>query len=168
MTRMIFGRMKIKFSHYPACNFSERSFPPTSPLSPRLAELRQLLQTEQRNLASFESSPVSKTEVQASKLSVLESADWNIKPSNKRTLEDKFGRFHDYLRISLTERCNLRCTYCMPAEGIELSPSENMLTADEIITLASYFVRWMLSHFSSLLLLFALFICSTLLKVGRA
>lgn len=41
-------------------------------------------------------------------------------------------RFHTYLRISLTERCNLRCQYCMPAEGIDLTPSEDLLTAQEI------------------------------------
>jgi GTP 3',8-cyclase / cyclic pyranopterin monophosphate synthase len=58
-----------------------------------------------------------------------------------KLLEDRFGRFHDYLRISLTERCNLRCTYCMPADGTTLTPTELMLTTDEIITLASYFVK---------------------------
>lgn len=38
-------------------------------------------------------------------------------------LVDKFGRKHTYLRISLTERCNLRCKYCMPEMGAELTPS---------------------------------------------
>jgi len=38
-------------------------------------------------------------------------------------LTDTFERTHNYLRISLTERCNLRCTYCMPKDGIELSPN---------------------------------------------
>ncbi len=42
---------------------------------------------------------------------------------------------HTYLRISLTERCNLRCHYCMPAEGIELSPREELLTTEEIMRL---------------------------------
>ena len=46
-------------------------------------------------------------------------------------LLDKHGRRHTYLRISLTERCNLRCTYCMPAEGAELTPSGKLLTAAE-------------------------------------
>lgn len=46
-------------------------------------------------------------------------------------LLDKQGRRHTYLRISLTERCNLRCTYCMPAEGAELTPSGKLLTAAE-------------------------------------
>ena len=37
--------------------------------------------------------------------------------SKRDALIDKFGRNHTYLRISLTERCNLRCTYCMPEDG---------------------------------------------------
>lgn len=55
-------------------------------------------------------------------------------------LIDSFGRFHTYLRISLTERCNLRCQYCMPAEGVELTPSSQLLSHQEIIRLASLFV----------------------------
>ena len=39
-------------------------------------------------------------------------------------LVDSFGRQHTYLRISLTERCNLRCQYCMPAAGVDLTPTE--------------------------------------------
>jgi hypothetical protein len=46
-------------------------------------------------------------------------------------LLDTHNRRHTYLRISLTERCNLRCTYCMPAEGVALTPSKALLTADE-------------------------------------
>ncbi|NNE71940.1 MAG: GTP 3',8-cyclase MoaA [Rhodothermales bacterium] len=55
-------------------------------------------------------------------------------------LTDSFGRFHDYLRISLTERCNLRCVYCMPAEGVDLKPRAEMLTFEEIERLARFFV----------------------------
>lgn len=55
-------------------------------------------------------------------------------------LIDSFGRLHTYLRISLTERCNLRCHYCMPAEGVELTPSARLLSQDEIVRLASLFV----------------------------
>lgn len=47
-------------------------------------------------------------------------------------LTDTHGRVHNYLRISLTERCNLRCTYCMPLDGVELSPQNQLLSADEI------------------------------------
>ena len=55
-------------------------------------------------------------------------------------LTDSFKREHTYLRISLTELCNLRCTYCMPAEGIQLSPKSHIMTFDEIYTIAKTFV----------------------------
>lgn len=55
-------------------------------------------------------------------------------------IEDLHGRVHDYLRISITENCNLRCTYCMPAEGINLTPKAHIMTADEIETIAKTFV----------------------------
>lgn len=56
-------------------------------------------------------------------------------------LTDRFNRKHTYLRISLTERCNLRCTYCMPAEGVPLSPKSHLMTADEIVAIATTFVK---------------------------
>ncbi|XP_026833064.1 molybdenum cofactor biosynthesis protein 1 isoform X2 [Drosophila erecta] len=56
-------------------------------------------------------------------------------------LTDSFGRHHTYLRISLTERCNLRCDYCMPAEGVQLQPKNNLLTTGEILRLARIFVE---------------------------
>lgn len=55
-------------------------------------------------------------------------------------LTDTFGREHTYLRISLTERCNLRCTYCMPSDGIALSPKSHIMTYEEIFTIAKEFV----------------------------
>lgn len=55
-------------------------------------------------------------------------------------LVDSFGRHHTYLRISLTERCNLRCQYCMPAEGVDLTASPKLLSQSEIIRLANLFV----------------------------
>lgn len=55
-------------------------------------------------------------------------------------LLDDFGRFHNYLRISITEHCNLRCTYCMPEEGIALTPKARLMTAAEILTIARHFV----------------------------
>ncbi len=51
-------------------------------------------------------------------------------------LTDPFGRSITYLRISLTDRCNLRCAYCLPASGIEWLPGEELLTADEIVYVA--------------------------------
>ncbi|KAK8190277.1 uncharacterized protein BKA78DRAFT_252025 [Phyllosticta capitalensis] len=55
-------------------------------------------------------------------------------------LTDNFNRQHDYLRISLTERCNLRCLYCMPEEGVPLSPPDHLLSTPEIFYLSSLFV----------------------------
>jgi len=59
----------------------------------------------------------------------------------KEILTDSFGRKHSYLRISLTEKCNLRCTYCMPAEGVKLSPGSDIMKADEIYEIAKVFVK---------------------------
>ncbi|TKX22863.1 putative MoaC family protein [Elsinoe australis] len=61
-------------------------------------------------------------------------------PAFSSFLTDTFGRQHDYLRISLTERCNLRCTYCMPESGVPLSPPSELLTSAEIVYLSSLFV----------------------------
>ena len=46
---------------------------------------------------------------------------------------DKLNRKIDYLRISVIDRCNLRCVYCMPEEGIESIPHDEILTYDEIL-----------------------------------
>ncbi|MBX2822484.1 MAG: GTP 3',8-cyclase MoaA [Rhodothermaceae bacterium] len=61
--------------------------------------------------------------------------------STMTPLTDSFGRFHTYLRISLTERCNLRCQYCMPAEGVQLKPQDHILTFEEIERLTRVFVQ---------------------------
>ncbi|MFL1011452.1 GTP 3',8-cyclase MoaA [Flavisericum labens] len=60
---------------------------------------------------------------------------------NNNILQDKFGRDHTYLRISLIERCNLRCSYCMPAEGIPLTPKSHLMTYEEICEIAKTFVK---------------------------
>lgn len=60
---------------------------------------------------------------------------------NNSLLQDEFQRKHDYLRISITEHCNLRCTYCMPEDGIQLTPKSHLMTADEIISIAETFVN---------------------------
>ncbi len=52
---------------------------------------------------------------------------------------DRFGRPHSYLRISLTDRCNLRCFYCMPEDGIELMEKPSIMTLEEIIGIAKSF-----------------------------
>ena len=48
-------------------------------------------------------------------------------------MTDKFGRTIDYIRISITDRCNLRCVYCMPEEGVENVTHSGVLTFDEIL-----------------------------------
>jgi len=53
---------------------------------------------------------------------------------------DTFGREHDYLRISLTERCNLRCFYCMPEEGIPLREKSEFMSSEETLAIAKVFV----------------------------
>ena len=50
-------------------------------------------------------------------------------------LADSFGRVATDLRVSLTDRCNLRCTYCMPEEGLAWLPKPELLTDDEIVRL---------------------------------
>ncbi|RMZ51591.1 GTP 3',8-cyclase MoaA [Flavobacteriaceae bacterium PRS1] len=60
---------------------------------------------------------------------------------NNNIMTDTFGRVHTYLRISLIERCNLRCTYCMPEEGVLLSPKSSLMTCEEIYTIAKTFVE---------------------------
>jgi cyclic pyranopterin phosphate synthase len=54
---------------------------------------------------------------------------------NTGGLVDKFGRTATDLRVSLTDRCNLRCSYCMPAEGLDWLPGDDVLTDDEVVRL---------------------------------
>ncbi|ACU98380.1 cyclic pyranopterin phosphate synthase [Saccharomonospora viridis] len=56
-------------------------------------------------------------------------------------LVDSFGRTATDLRVSVTDKCNLRCTYCMPAEGLEWMPDQRLLTDDEIVRLIDIAVR---------------------------
>lgn len=53
---------------------------------------------------------------------------------------DNFNRVHDYLRISLTDNCNLRCFYCMPEKDYEFTPASKLMQAHEIETIAKIFV----------------------------
>lgn len=63
-----------------------------------------------------------------------------VRDDVEAALKDKFGRSHNYLRISITERCNLRCVYCMPADGIELQHQDKLLSSAEILRIAEVFV----------------------------
>ncbi|MGW6915457.1 GTP 3',8-cyclase MoaA [Kitasatospora sp. NPDC054939] len=58
-----------------------------------------------------------------------------------RPLVDRFGRVHTDLRVSLTDRCNLRCTYCMPAEGLNWLPKAEVLGDDEVVRLVRIAVQ---------------------------
>src|SRR5436189_5416268 len=56
-------------------------------------------------------------------------------------LVDTFGRVATDLRVSLTDRCNLRCSYCMPAEGLDWLPGEEVLSDDEVVRLIDIGIR---------------------------
>jgi GTP 3',8-cyclase len=62
-------------------------------------------------------------------------------PSPLSILTDSHQRHHSYLRLSLSERCNLRCQYCMPPEGVPLQPDQLLLTRQELFQLTQLFVR---------------------------
>ncbi len=64
----------------------------------------------------------------------------NQPPTPAGVLRDKFGRVATDVRLSLTDRCTLRCTYCMPAEGLNWLSRTDRLSDDEIVRLASVFV----------------------------
>jgi cyclic pyranopterin phosphate synthase len=58
-------------------------------------------------------------------------------------LSDSHGRVATDLRVSLTDRCNLRCQYCMPAEGLDWLPKPELLTDDEVVRLVRIGVQWL-------------------------
>ena len=58
----------------------------------------------------------------------------------EKMIVDKYNRVHNYLRISLTDNCNLRCFYCMPEEEYEFTPASKLMQRDEIETLSKIFV----------------------------
>ncbi|KAJ5083244.1 hypothetical protein N7456_012671 [Penicillium angulare] len=101
----------------PRCRSTSSVAPPSPPTRPPTSEIPQ--------------NPIPAP----SRISGLKSA----KPFSE-FLTDSFNRQHDYLRISISERCNLRCLYCMPEEGVDLSPPSHLLTSPEIVYLSSLFV----------------------------
>ena len=62
-------------------------------------------------------------------------------PPTEGVLVDRYGRVARDLRVSLTDKCNLRCTYCMPAEGLPWLAGPQLLSDDEIIRLVRVAVR---------------------------
>src|SRR5690242_16994445 len=63
------------------------------------------------------------------------------KPKAQTGPRDSFGRAMNYLRISLTDRCNFRCLYCMPAVGMKFQPRDELLTDKELIRLVGIFAQ---------------------------
>lgn len=61
--------------------------------------------------------------------------------SKPQYISDSLGRIHNYLRISLTERCNLRCFYCMPEEGIPLRNKASFMRQEEVLEIAKIFTE---------------------------
>jgi GTP 3',8-cyclase len=64
----------------------------------------------------------------------------SLSPPVDGPMIDTFGRVADDLRISVTDRCNFRCTYCMPAEGLTWLPKDQILTFEELTRLLGIFV----------------------------
>ncbi|MBO7690019.1 MAG: GTP 3',8-cyclase MoaA, partial [Clostridia bacterium] len=59
---------------------------------------------------------------------------------------DKYGRVIDYLRVSVTDRCNFRCVYCMPPEGVELMSHEQVIRYEELMRLIRLFAELGIRH----------------------
>lgn len=64
---------------------------------------------------------------------------WRIAVDKANLLVDQFGRTIEKLRVSVTDRCNFRCTYCMPEDGVQWLPRENILCFEEIFRLVRVF-----------------------------
>uniref|UniRef100_A0A8C6V8P6 Molybdenum cofactor biosynthesis protein 1 n=1 Tax=Neogobius melanostomus TaxID=47308 RepID=A0A8C6V8P6_9GOBI len=101
-----------------------------------------IAQKQQSELESVDSTSASANLDLACQLSIVFAGKLkdNIKPFSA-FLTDSFDRRHSYLRISLTEKCNLRCQYCMPEEGVKLTPRAQLLSTAEILTIARLFVH---------------------------
>ena len=103
-------------------------------VSSRVAALRTHLRMETPSLFDFAAPPTPPTPAPAAR-----TVDWRAllpKVDPAQMLDDRFARRHNYLRISLAERCNLRCVYCMPEDGVELTPKAQLLTPAETTQLA--------------------------------
>eukprot|EP00339_Tiarina_fusa_P009742 CAMPEP_0116997702 /NCGR_PEP_ID=MMETSP0472-20121206/1043_1 /TAXON_ID=693140 ORGANISM="Tiarina fusus, Strain LIS" /NCGR_SAMPLE_ID=MMETSP0472 /ASSEMBLY_ACC=CAM_ASM_000603 /LENGTH=456 /DNA_ID=CAMNT_0004696657 /DNA_START=168 /DNA_END=1538 /DNA_ORIENTATION=- len=126
---------------------------------PRLESLRQQLRSENESNTTIPPIRVTKTESLSTPSTPKEDDDANASSSSpnnndldqilqhlqdlpmpQEPLQDRFGRQHSYLRISLSEKCNLRCLYCMPEDGVPLQPQSHLLSNEEILRLATWFV----------------------------
>jgi molybdenum cofactor biosynthesis protein A len=122
--------------------------PEVIPGRPRLESLRQRLQKEQdspvfitrsQNNGANEKKAIPENDSEKSLENLI--TDLEALPMPDEPLTDSFGRQHSYLRISLTERCNLRCQYCMPEDGVPLQPKSNLLSNEEVVRIAAWFVQ---------------------------
>eukprot|EP00547_Thalassionema_nitzschioides_P014705 CAMPEP_0194239166 /NCGR_PEP_ID=MMETSP0158-20130606/5710_1 /TAXON_ID=33649 /ORGANISM="Thalassionema nitzschioides, Strain L26-B" /LENGTH=413 /DNA_ID=CAMNT_0038973581 /DNA_START=68 /DNA_END=1309 /DNA_ORIENTATION=+ len=122
---------------YPSRLFSAVPSILEEPTRPRLEDLRRRLANEDPQLPSNFATTVVPSSENRSRQMVQQHTV--ATPSNSNILTDRYQRHHSYLRISLSERCNLRCQYCMPPEGVPLQPSKAILTRGEIQTLVQLF-----------------------------
>ena len=72
-------------------------------------------------------------------VAVVETKPITLFKPGQRSARDAYGREMTYLRISLTDRCNFRCLYCMPAIGMKFQPRDEILTDDELISVIGAF-----------------------------
>jgi len=100
------------------------------------------LKTKQNVTSAACNHTKTKEELEPSVFDILEQLKDSLPIDKNVVLRDSFARQHDYLRISLVERCNLRCQYCMPPDGVPLQPSDDLLLSrEEIYTLAALFSK---------------------------
>ena len=66
--------------------------------------------------------------------------DPRLRPPDGGTLIDTYGRVARDLRVSVTDRCSFRCTYCMPADGLPWLPSAELLSDEELVRVVRVFV----------------------------
>lgn len=70
-----------------------------------------------------------------------QAAPASVQKASLPPLQDAFGRTFDYVRIAVTDRCNLRCTYCMPEEGVEFKHKDSVLNAEETMRIISVLAK---------------------------
>ena len=110
-----------------------RSF--STAASPRLAALRSRLAEESASPVDF-----ARPQPAPARLESYKSQAFAETAASSAPLVDRYARQHTYLRVSLTERCSLRCLYCMPEDGVDLTHEDRLMTPDEMLRLARVFV----------------------------
>ena len=127
---------------------SSSSATPISSRRPRLESLRQQLRNETKDdsipnlkVATPPSTSIENQNTDINELLRLLEGLPDPPTGPSGALQDRYGRQHSYLRISLAEKCNLRCLYCMPEDGVPLQPQSHLLTNSEIMSLATWFTN---------------------------